>query len=234
MSDAATDGTAAPAIPGYAAKPDLRARRRLRNRLAVQEVALRMFVDRGYEATTVESICAEAGISPATFYRYFPTKEDVVLFDSLDEQFFGRVEALLAGHVEGEPAGSLVQAMSDEIVRVWAELSPAAREREAVRARLSYQVQQLRARQVDVLMSGTEMLAGLIAHHQDRSPGDLQVRVLAGAITGAVLAVVVDGEQIVEEYLPAVAEALRTLGEMLPIEAALRRSPQPVPDERRG
>jgi AcrR family transcriptional regulator len=42
-------------------------------------MAFALFVDRGYEETTVEDICAVAGISRSTFFRYFPSKEEVLM-----------------------------------------------------------------------------------------------------------------------------------------------------------
>jgi AcrR family transcriptional regulator len=49
-------------------------------RKRVEELALSMFSRHGFDAVTVEDICAEAGIAPATFYRYFGTKESIVFF----------------------------------------------------------------------------------------------------------------------------------------------------------
>jgi AcrR family transcriptional regulator len=63
---------------------DLRERKRTRTRLAIQADAIRLFAEKGYENTTVEDIAYAAAISPRTFFRYFPTKEDVVLWDEYD------------------------------------------------------------------------------------------------------------------------------------------------------
>ena len=40
-------------------------------------MALDLFLENGYEQTTIDDICAVAGISRSTFFRYFPSKEDV-------------------------------------------------------------------------------------------------------------------------------------------------------------
>lgn len=48
-------------------------------RAQVSEMALDLFLENGYEQTTVDDICAVAGISRSTFFRYFPSKEDVFM-----------------------------------------------------------------------------------------------------------------------------------------------------------
>lgn len=56
------------------------ARQAVRERVA--ELAVAVFDQRGFDDVTVEEVAAEVGVSPRTFYRYFPTKEDAVLVDA--------------------------------------------------------------------------------------------------------------------------------------------------------
>ncbi|WP_214411808.1 TetR family transcriptional regulator [Sphaerisporangium fuscum] len=62
----------------------LRERTRQAMRAELAEIALRMFLERGFEETTVDDIAREAGMSKRTFFRYFPSKEDVVFGDADD------------------------------------------------------------------------------------------------------------------------------------------------------
>jgi AcrR family transcriptional regulator len=59
----------------------LRSRKKAKTRLAIEDAALALFDEQGYEATTVEEIAARAEVSTTTFFRYYPTKAEVLLSD---------------------------------------------------------------------------------------------------------------------------------------------------------
>jgi AcrR family transcriptional regulator len=65
-------------------EPDWRQRKKSATRDRIRASALRLFREQGYDATTVEQIATAAGVSHMTFFRYFPTKDDVALSDSYD------------------------------------------------------------------------------------------------------------------------------------------------------
>ena len=83
-------------------KLGLRERKKLRTRETIVAVATRLFVEHGYEATTTAQIAEAAEVSPSTFFKYFPTKADVVfsLFDAIIESAEQRVLV----RPTGEPA----------------------------------------------------------------------------------------------------------------------------------
>jgi AcrR family transcriptional regulator len=58
-----------------------RSRKKRQTRLAIEDAALSLFVEQGYDATTVEEITERADVSTTTFFRYFPGKAEVVLSD---------------------------------------------------------------------------------------------------------------------------------------------------------
>jgi AcrR family transcriptional regulator len=51
-----------------------------RSREAILDAALELFAEQGYDETTTEQVAERAGVSPRTFFRYFPTKESVVFY----------------------------------------------------------------------------------------------------------------------------------------------------------
>lgn len=77
----------------------LRERRRLATSAEIEAAAFDLFARFGSEHTTVDDIAAAAGVSPRTFFRYFPTKEDAVF--RARHAFFEAISDHIAAHVPG-------------------------------------------------------------------------------------------------------------------------------------
>jgi AcrR family transcriptional regulator len=159
----------------------LRERKKAKTRAAIQEHALRLFRDQGYQATTVEQIAEAAEISPSTFFRYFPTKEDVVLYDVLDPPALAAFRA--------QPAElSPIQALRGAMRAVFAELPAEEWEVQRERNRLIRSVPELRAKMLDEFARNLDMLAELVAERVGRRADEPAVRTLAGAVIGVGIA----------------------------------------------
>lgn len=149
----------------------LRERKKLKTKETIQREAMRLFEERGYEETTIEAIAAAAEISPSTFFNYFPTKEDVVLFDRYDPLM---VSLMLAGPSD-EP-------LSATIARGIDGLGPLVASDHALvlaRAKLGLKVPALRARFWEELEKAQALLGGVFAKHTGRDEADFEVRVLS-------------------------------------------------------
>jgi AcrR family transcriptional regulator len=98
--ETARDGRDAARQAEAAERTDGRSRRGTRAR--IQAVAVEMFTEHGYEATSLREIAEALGVTKAALYYHFKSKEDIVR--SLVEDYFGRIDALVAWG-ENEPAG---------------------------------------------------------------------------------------------------------------------------------
>ncbi|MFF0609443.1 TetR family transcriptional regulator [Nocardia tengchongensis] len=110
-------------------------------RLTVVDQALRLFAEKGYEATTVDEIAEAAGISRRTFFRQFRSKEDVVFADH--ESQLAQARAFLEA-AQGDPWDAVCEAVAEVFERFtqWREIAarrygvvrqvPTLREREIV------------------------------------------------------------------------------------------------------
>jgi AcrR family transcriptional regulator len=161
--------------------PGLRERKKARTRAELQRHALRLFRDRGYAATTVDDIAAAAEVSRSTFFRYFPTKEDVVLFDDVDplmEQAFAE-----------QPAGTpLLTALRRAFATAFARLPPEERELEEVRMGLARTVPEVAAAMRERGGPSMPVITEGIAAEIGRDPDDLDVVLFIGVVNGARLA----------------------------------------------
>ena len=159
----------------------LRERKKAKTRLAIQEHALRLFHEQGYAETTVEQIAEAAEVSPSTFFRYFPTKEDVVLYDAFDPLL---IEAFRAQPPELSP----VQAMRGAIREVFGNLPAEAIAPQRERGVLIFSVSELRGAMVEQFTTSGQWFAEVLAERMGRHANDFEVRAFSGAVIGVMVA----------------------------------------------
>ena len=157
----------------------LRERKKLKTREAIQREAMRLFQKQGYEETTVEQIAAAVEISPSTFFNYFPSKEDVVLYDAYDPM----MASLFLARPADEPLSVSFRAVLDSLAAIF------QRDREIILARSKLIIGEpaLRAQAWEQLEKARDLICGVIAQRYGRSANDLDVRIVVMAVLGAVM-----------------------------------------------
>jgi len=160
----------------------LRERKKARTRAEIQRQALRLFREHGYEATTSSQIAAAAEVSESTFFRYFPTKEDVITWDPFDPQLIAAFRA--------QPAGlTPITALRAAFREVMASLSAAEWAEQRERVQILLTAPPLRARLMDHgVRQPMQLIADAVAERTGHQPSHPAVRALAGAVIGVALA----------------------------------------------
>jgi AcrR family transcriptional regulator len=196
-------------------QPGLRERKKARTRASIREHALRLFREKGYQHTTVEQIAEAAEVSPSTFFRYFPTKEDVVLQDDMDTRM---VEAL----AQQPPGLSPLAAVRAATGQVFASYQAADLDQVSELIAMSVTVPEIRARAIDEYARTIEVMSEALAKRAGRPAGDLAVRTTAGAIIGAIMSITLpwDGwsdRSTIGELVQRIDQALALLEAGLPL-----------------
>ncbi|MCX4403616.1 TetR family transcriptional regulator [Streptomyces sp. NPDC059837] len=193
-----------------AAPLGLRERKKQKTRERIRHEAYRLFAEHGYEATTVDQIADAAEVSPSTFFRYFPTKEDVVIQDEYDPA--------LAQALRARPADEpIVEAIVSSLKGPMGQMLQQDREDLLLRTRLTFSDPAIRARNVAEQERSERTIADLIAERTGRAPGDLEVKCAAAAIIAVFTALVrhwaeSDGQEdlaaLYERHLPLLSRGL--------------------------
>jgi AcrR family transcriptional regulator len=159
-----------------ASTPGLRARKRQQTRERLTRAAMALFLERGFEATTLDDIATAADISRRSFFHYFASKEDVVF--AWQEE----ITTALITAVAARPAGESMLAAAENAISAMArQLEPGEaiamarlkRDNPALQARDQVKYEKLERALADAL--------GKRGHKTEK----LQARLVAMIATGA-------------------------------------------------
>ena len=157
-------------------------RRPATSRADIERVAIRLFDERGYDDTTVDDIATAAGIGRRTFFRYFPSKNDVV-WGNFGEGL-AKLRAQLAAASPDQP---FMDALRDAVVafnRMDPEQVPLHRRRMA----LILHVSALQAHSTLMYAAWRNVVAEFVARRFDRQPDDFLPQLVAHTVLGACVA----------------------------------------------
>jgi AcrR family transcriptional regulator len=184
---------------------DWRARKKAATKQSIQHHALRLFTEKGYDATTVEEIAAAAGVSHMTFFRYFPRKEEVVEYDEYDPL----IEDLIVARPPDEPPLVAVH----QAIRLGLEqILRADREALLTRTRLVLHNPVLRSRNLVAQDATRDLFARALARRAGLAEPDLAATVQASAVLaviGPVMTAWAEGE--VDDLVAVVDDAFAAL-----------------------
>ncbi len=187
----------------------LRERKKEQTRAAIQQAALRLIAEQGYDATTCEQIAGAADVSPATLFRYYATKEDIVLQDVYDPMI---AEAVRARPPREAPLTAVRGGFADALAGVDPEEFELVRQRTA----LILSVPALRTRSREQQDSLVEHLAGTVADRETRRGAEVDAQVVAAACAAAVSLAVERWAGGLGELSSLVDDALAALGRLGP------------------
>ncbi|MHA6531761.1 acyl-CoA-like ligand-binding transcription factor [Paenibacillus sp. BAC0078] len=178
---------------------------------SIQMHALRLFRELGYKATTVEQIAEAAEISYSTFFRYFSSKEDVLIIDNYDP--------LLISSFESQPAElSPLQALRNAMLSGVKEMTPGELATMRERNELVMSVPELRAAMLNNMLSMMDLIIDMTCKRTGRQREDIAVRTFAGAIIGVNISVMLHyAEHAEADFSTLLEEALSKLEEGLPL-----------------
>lgn len=190
-----------------------RDRKRLANRDAIRSAALQLFMDRGFDAVSVEEVADAADVSPSTVYRNFGTKEDLVLADIAERQAdFLRI-------IDRQDGASTIGELLGTATVQWV---PSPEEQGLLRSETALIVATpaLLARLHQMMAEWELPISARLAHRCGRPPNDLELCQLTALFCATIRIVIREwaaghtGDDIVEfgrgaidalEHLPAAA-----------------------------
>ncbi|GAA1376316.1 TetR family transcriptional regulator [Streptomyces beijiangensis] len=143
------------------------------------EAAFALFLERGFERTTVDDIVSRAGVGRRSFFRYFPSKEDAVFPDH--ERCLADMTAFLEAAGDAEPVDAVCDA-----ARIVLRMYAANPEFSVQRYRLTREVPGLRTYELSVVRRYERTLAGYLERRCDGArDGALRAEVIAASVVAA-------------------------------------------------
>jgi AcrR family transcriptional regulator len=162
-------------------RPGLRERKKAKTRALIQQHALRLFREHGYDGTTIDEIAEAAEVSTTTVFRYFPAKPDLVIYDDLDARLIEAVRA--------QPAElNVVQVVRNAVRSVFGALTGEEMATHRERDQLMWREPELRAAMLAELVRTLREVVELVAERTGRPVDDDRVLATAGAGIGVSLA----------------------------------------------
>lgn len=184
-------------MPSDGPSPSLRERKKERTRRKIQHAALELIERNGYDATTVEQIAQTADVSPASFFRHFPTKASVLVDGGLD--------ALLVSAMAYQPNDiSVLEAFRRALMVVRAAVSTTEWEFEKELLRQGVTIPEARERQHAVHRRTALKLAQLVAPRLGRDEDDFEMRAFFNALADATLSVLGDTPDVPDEMFDVI------------------------------
>jgi AcrR family transcriptional regulator len=170
----------APGVVNEEAPTPIRERTRRLVQTELTTVAQDLFVAQGYDDTTVDQIAAAAGMSRRTFFRYFASKDDLVIgkYDLLGDRMVDALDARPAD----EPVWQSLRRVFD-IATEYVD-DPRLRARNDAMSAIVQSTPQLNARYLEKLQRIQQLLGGRVAarlHGADPDPTDPRPAAIVGA-----------------------------------------------------
>lgn len=163
----------------------LRERKKRRTREHLSRVAMELFAERGLQAVTIEEICERAEVSPRTFFRYFPSKEDVVFTNDAARRAI--VSDALADQLPGETLSAAIRRALEALLEHDLQED---RETARLRARLLKDEPALARHLTTLTAAWIDELSEVVArrlgdHRQARVDARLSVGAMIGVLNAA-------------------------------------------------
>jgi AcrR family transcriptional regulator len=166
-----------------AAPLPLRERKKLRTRRALVDTALRRFTEQGFDATTLDDLCAEVEVSKRTFFRYFTSKEDVALAPTHDMWTVFLAELRVREATEGT---TLLELLQDTVLAALAGMPRDGwAERAGASCRLATATPAMSAHGLQFCDRTTRAAMGIVAERFGVAEDDLRVRLALDLLVSA-------------------------------------------------